>query len=88
MYGTPKQQVYQLMIPRSGELRLLMLGELHSSCYAAHLGVKKTTIALLERFWWPNLALDVNKNYWLLGMLMYQGGKPATCGLTVTIANF
>ena len=49
------------MIPRSGGLRQLFLQELHNSSYAAHLGVRKTTSALLERVWWPNLAVDVKR---------------------------
>ena len=29
--------------------------------YKAHLGVRRTTSALLERVQWPNLAVDVKK---------------------------
>ena len=53
--------VYQLVNPQSGGLRQLLLQELHNTSYAAHLGVRKTTPALLEWVWWPNLAVDVKR---------------------------
>ena len=49
------------MVPRSGGLRQHLLQELHNTGYTAHLGVCKTTSALLERVWWPNLAVNVKK---------------------------
>ena len=61
LYRTVRPNVYELVIPRSGGLRQLLLQELHNSSYAAHLGVRKTTSALLERVWWPNLAVDVKR---------------------------
>ena len=59
LYHTSRPNVYQLVIPRSGKLQQLLLQELHNMGYAAHLGVQKTTSALLEWVWWPNLAVDV-----------------------------
>ena len=61
LYRTPRPNVYQLVVPRSGGLRQLLLQELHNASYAAHLGVRKTTSALMERVWWPNLAVDVKR---------------------------
>ena len=49
------------MIPWSGGLWQLLLQELHNTSYAAHLEVRKTTSALLEWVWWPNLAVDVKR---------------------------
>ena len=57
----PRPNVCQLVVPRSGGLRQLLLQELYNMSYAAHLGVQKTTFALLERAWWPNLAVNVKK---------------------------
>ena len=48
------------MIHQSGRLRQLLLQELQNTSYAAHPGVRKTTFALLEWVWWPNLAMDVS----------------------------
>ena len=60
-YRTPRPNVCQLVVPRSGALRQLLLQELHNASYAAHLGVRKTTSALLEHVWWPHLAVDAKK---------------------------
>ena len=49
------------MVPRFGGLRRLLLQEMHNASYEAHLGVHKTTSALLERVWWPNPAVNVKK---------------------------
>ena len=49
------------MIPQSGGLRQLLMQELHNSSYAVHLGVQKTTFALLEWVWWPSLTVDVKR---------------------------
>ena len=57
----PGSNVYQLVVPRSGGLCQLLQQELHSKSYSAHLSVCKTTSALLERVWWPNLAVNVKK---------------------------
>ena len=59
LYCTPTLNVYQLVIPQSGVLQQLLLKELHTTSLSAHLGVPKTTCALLERVWWPNIAVDV-----------------------------
>ena len=58
LYRMVRPNVYQLVIPQSGGLRQLLLQKLHNTGYAAHLGVRKTTSALLEWVWWPNLAVD------------------------------
>ena len=57
----PRMNVCQLVVPCSGGLHQVLLQELHNASSAAHLGVCKTTSTLLERVWWPNLAVNVNK---------------------------
>ena len=57
----PRSNVCQLVVPQSGGLRQLLLQELHNASYAAHLGVRKTTFALLERVWWSNLDVNAKK---------------------------
>ena len=57
----PRLNVCQFVVPWSGGLQKLLLQELHNASYAAHLGVRKTTSALIERVWWPNLAVDAKK---------------------------
>ena len=58
----PRPNVCQLVVLRSGGLRQLLQQKLHNASNAAHLGIHKTTTALLECVWWPNLAVDV-KNF-------------------------
>ena len=57
----PRLNVCQLVIPCYGVLCQVLLQELHIASCTVHLGVCKTTSALLERVWWPNLAVDVKK---------------------------
>ena len=57
----PRPNLRQLVVPQSGGLHQLLLQELHNASYAAHLGVQKTTYALLEHVWWPNFAVNVKK---------------------------
>ena len=57
----PRPNVCQLVVPQSGGLHQLLLQELHNASYTTHLGVCKTTSALLKHVWWPNLAVDVKK---------------------------
>ena len=57
----PRPNVCQLVVPHSSGLRQLLLQELYNASYAAHLGVCKTTSPLLERVWWPNLAINVKE---------------------------
>ena len=59
LYRIPKLQVYQLVPPRSGDLRWLLLEKLHNASYTAYLDIQKTMIALPARVWWPKLAIDV-----------------------------
>ena len=61
LYCTVRPNVYQLVISRSGELRQLLLQELHNTSYAVHIGIRTTKSALFECFWWPNLAVDVKR---------------------------
>ena len=57
----PRPNVCQLVVPRSSGLHQLLLQELHNASCVVHLGVCKTTSALLEYMWWPNLAVDDKK---------------------------
>ena len=57
----PRSNVYQLVIPKSGMLWQFLQQELHNKSYATHLSVYKTTSALLERVWWPSLAVNVKR---------------------------
>lgn len=45
----------RLVIPASGGLREVLLGELHDSLLAGHLGARKTLHALQARVWWPHM---------------------------------
>ena len=45
----------RLVIPASGGLRQVLLGELHDSLLAGHLGARKTLQALQARVWWPHM---------------------------------
>ena len=49
----------QLVLPKSHGLQLHVMLELHSSLYSAHLGVRKTIMALQQCFWWPKLPKHV-----------------------------
>ena len=60
-YRTPRPNVCQLVVLWSGGLHQLLLQELHNASYAVPLGERKTTSVLLERVWWPNLAVNIKK---------------------------
>ena len=49
----------QLVIPKAGGLRQLLLQELHNTAYSCHLGVRKTISGLQARVWWLKLPADV-----------------------------
>ena len=48
-----------LVVPKGKGLRNMLLQELHTADYAAHLGTRKTLAALQHRVWWPGMAQDV-----------------------------
>ena len=48
----------RLYIPK-GELRDLVMKELHDSRYADHLGIKRTIDLVKRDFYWPTLEKDV-----------------------------
>ena len=54
-------ELLQLVLPKVGGLRELMLQELHDSLYAAHLGVRKTISAFQQRVKWPQLPETVKR---------------------------
>jgi hypothetical protein len=47
----------QLIVPRS--LKKQILRQMHNSCLAGHLGVKKTKLRILRNYYWFNLKEDV-----------------------------
>ncbi|GBG84348.1 hypothetical protein CBR_g38319 [Chara braunii] len=49
----------RLVVPSGETLRSLFLGECHDAM--GHLGYKKTSVNLVQRFWWPNMLDDVKK---------------------------
>ena len=61
VYRVGAQRNLQLIIPRGHGLRQLLMQELHSLLYAAHLGVRKTLAALKQRVFWPGINRDVQK---------------------------
>jgi hypothetical protein len=56
---TPKGD--RLVIPGSGGLRELLLGEMHDSLLSGHLGAEKTRLALAARVWWPKMVTTVRE---------------------------
>ena len=61
VYKVDKRGQLLLVIPGSKGLRDMLLEELHSSSYAAHLGVRKTVALLKQRMFWPKLEVLVKK---------------------------
>ncbi|GBG80636.1 hypothetical protein CBR_g31096 [Chara braunii] len=49
----------RLVIPSSERLRSLFLGECHYAI--GHFGYKKTSVNLIQRFWWPGMLDDAKK---------------------------
>ncbi|GBG68800.1 hypothetical protein CBR_g3340 [Chara braunii] len=49
----------RLVVPSSERLRSLFLGECHDA--TGHLGYKKTSANLVQRFWWPGMLEDAKK---------------------------
>lgn len=60
--NTPQiiNQPWKLVVPPSS--RNLVLNECHDSPTAAHLGIRKTKLKILDRYFWPGLAIDVMKH--------------------------
>ena len=50
----------RLYIPK-GELRNLVMSDLHDSRYAGHLGIKRTIDLVKRDFYWPTLEKDVTE---------------------------
>jgi hypothetical protein len=48
-----------IYVPSSGELRNLVLREMHDVPYAEHLGYQKTIIAVRSQFFWSGMKKDV-----------------------------
>eukprot|EP00896_Chara_braunii_P023227 GBG81103.1 hypothetical protein CBR_g31779 [Chara braunii] len=49
----------RLVVPSSESLRSLFLGECHDA--TGHFGYKKTSVNLVQRFWWPGMLDDPKK---------------------------
>ncbi|GBG90851.1 hypothetical protein CBR_g51357 [Chara braunii] len=49
----------RLVVPSSERLRSLFLGECHDT--TGHFGYKKTSVNLVQRFWWPGMLDDAKK---------------------------
>ncbi|GBG62608.1 hypothetical protein CBR_g31244 [Chara braunii] len=54
-----KAGIKRLVIPSSERLRSLFLGECHDA--TGHFGYKKTSVNLVQRFWWPGMLDDAEK---------------------------
>ena len=59
IYRKMQTGALQLVLPKSYDLRLHVMLEMHSSLYSAHLGVRKTIAALQQCFWWPKLPKHI-----------------------------
>jgi hypothetical protein len=51
-----KNRIY---VPSSGELRNLVLKEMHDVPYVGHPSYQKTIIAVRSQFFWPRMKKDV-----------------------------
>ncbi|GBG74376.1 hypothetical protein CBR_g18787 [Chara braunii] len=54
-----KAGVKRLVVPSSERLRSLFIGECHDA--TGHFGYKKTSVNLVQRFWWPGMLDDAKK---------------------------
>ncbi|GBG80929.1 hypothetical protein CBR_g31485 [Chara braunii] len=54
-----KAGVKRLIVPSNERLRSLFLGECHDA--TRHFGYKKTSVNLVQRFWWPGMLDDAKK---------------------------
>ena len=48
----------QVYIPDSGELRKIVLQEMHNVPYAGHLGYQKTLAVVRKEYFWPGMKKD------------------------------
>jgi hypothetical protein len=52
-----KNRIY---VPSSGELRNLVLKEMHDVPYVGHLGYQKMITIVIIQFFWPGMKKDVD----------------------------
>jgi hypothetical protein len=52
-----KNRIY---VPSSGELRNVVLKEMHDVPYVGHLGYQKKITAVISQFFWPGMKKDVS----------------------------
>ena len=50
-----------LVVPEYKDIRKDILYEMHCSKYAGHFGLRKTRLAVQEKYWWPGWASDVHE---------------------------
>ena len=58
--GDRDEQKWQLVVPSAYRTDVLKLA--HNSPMGGHMGRQRTTDRILERFFWPNVYLDVAKH--------------------------
>ena len=62
LYRCPEAgKAEQLVVPKAGGLRRLLMQEVHCSPVGGHFGVKKMMAMLLSRVWWPRMHTEVSR---------------------------
>ena len=60
--GQPEDvQYWRVVVPDDLEVKSLLVSELHSIPYAAHLGVQRTIGKVRHYFWWKGMAVDIKE---------------------------
>ena len=60
--GQPEEvQYWRMVVPDDLEVKSLLVSELHSVPYAAHLGLQRTIDKVRIYFWWKGMAGDVRE---------------------------
>ena len=60
--GQPEDvQYWRVVVPDDLEVKSLLVSELHSVPYAAHLGVQRTIGKVRHYFWWKGMAGDIRE---------------------------
>ena len=77
------REVFQLVA--STEIRRRIFSELHGQKYAGHLGRDRTTRAVRNRFYWPNMGKDLKR--WCLDCYSCTNAKPGPGRRCATIQH-
>jgi hypothetical protein len=64
----------RLCVPRTGDLRVVLIREHHDAPTAGHYGVERTVARLKRLYWWPTLRPDVQR--YVLSCDACQRNKP------------